>query len=77
MALLAHMPARQPDEPGQFALANQSRVCSILQESGWAAINIDPVDVTCAFPERELVFYLTRMGPLGRILQEADEQTRK
>ena len=76
MALLPHMPARQPDEPGQFAFANRSRVCSILQESGWTAINIEPVDVTCTFPERELVRYLSRIGPLGRILQEVDEQAR-
>lgn len=75
--LLPHMPAREPDEPGQFAFASQSRVRSILQQSGWAAINIEPVDVVCAFPVRELVHYLTRMGPLGRVLQEADEATRK
>lgn len=75
--LLPHIPARQPDEPGQFAFARQERVFDILQQSGWAQINIEALDVPCSFPEEELVHYLTRMGPLGRILQQEDEQTRK
>lgn len=77
VALLPHMLARRPDEPGQFAFARQSRVSSILQESGWAEINIEPVDIICAFPKAELVRYVTWMGPLGRVLQQADDQTRK
>jgi hypothetical protein len=32
--------------------------------------------VTCTLPERELIGYFTRFGPLGLILGEADEQTR-
>lgn len=75
--LLPNMPARRPDEPGQFAFASEDRVRSILQESGWSAVQIEPVDVTCTFPESELMRYLTRMGPLGRLLQEADAQTRQ
>jgi ubiquinone/menaquinone biosynthesis C-methylase UbiE len=77
MALLPNMPARRPDEPGQFAFAKESRIFGILQESGWAAIHIEPVDFTCTFPESELLRYLARMGPLGRVLQNEDEQTRK
>jgi SAM-dependent methyltransferase len=75
--LLPHMPARQPDGPGQFAFARRERVSSILDESGWGAIHIEPVDVTCTFPESELIHYLTRMGPLGRVLNTMDESTRK
>ena len=30
----------------------------------------------CTLPEKELVRYLTRLGPVGLILQEADERTR-
>ncbi|HEV7855813.1 MAG TPA: class I SAM-dependent methyltransferase [Herminiimonas sp.] len=75
--LLPHMPARDPDGPGQFAFARQERVSSILDESGWGAIHIAPVDVTCTFPESELIHYLTRMGPLGRVLNKMDEPTRK
>jgi ubiquinone/menaquinone biosynthesis C-methylase UbiE len=76
VALLPNIPARQPDAPGQFAFANRRRVYRILEESGWAEIDIQPIDVACTFPEKELVGYFTRFGPLGRIFPEVDEQTR-
>lgn len=75
--LLTHLPARQPDAPGQFAFADRSRVVRILKESGWAEIDIKPVDVVCTFPEKALVPYVSRLGPLGRTLEAMDEQTRK
>ncbi len=68
--------AREPDAPGQFAFADQRRVQSILQESGWAEIEIRPVNVACTLPESELVRYFTRLGPIGLILHEANEATR-
>lgn len=74
--LLPNLPARRPDAPGQFAFADQRRVHRILEESGWAGIDIRPIDVPCTLPEKELVRYLTRLGPLGLILHEADERTR-
>jgi SAM-dependent methyltransferase len=74
--LLPDLPVRQPDVPGQFAFADGERVRAILQESGWDDIEVKPVDVACAFPEHELTRYLTRLGPVGRALQEADERTR-
>jgi SAM-dependent methyltransferase len=70
------MPARRPDEPGQFAFADPNRVRSILEQSGWAAIDVQPLDVACTLPETELDPYLTKLGPLGRVLQEADDRTR-
>jgi ubiquinone/menaquinone biosynthesis C-methylase UbiE len=73
---LPQMPARRPDEPGQFAFADRSRVYSILEKSGWSEIDIQPLDVTCTLPEHELDAYISRLGPLGRVLQQADEQTR-
>jgi SAM-dependent methyltransferase len=74
--LLPNLPARQPGGPGQFAFADRHRVSDILQESGWAGIDIRPIDVECTFPEKELHGYLTRLGPVGLILQNADERTR-
>lgn len=74
--LLPDMPARRPDGPGQFAFADRNRIQRILDESGWAAIEIRPIDVTCTLPETELVGYLTRLGPLGLILPEVDATTR-
>lgn len=70
------MPARQPDAPGQFAFADRSRVHRILEASGWADIDIRPIDVACTVPEKDLIRYLTWVGPVGRMLQEADERTR-
>jgi ubiquinone/menaquinone biosynthesis C-methylase UbiE len=69
--LLPNLPARRPDAPGQFAFADPRRVNSILEESGWAEIDIRPIDVACTLPENKLVDYLTRLGPVGLILQEA------
>ena len=74
--LLPDMPARQPDALGQFAFADRERVQRMLEESGWSAVDIRPVDFECAFPERDLARYFTRLGPLGLVLGEADERTR-
>lgn len=74
--LLPNLPARRPDEPGQFAFADSDKVHRILAESGWAGIDIRPIDVPCTLPEPELIGYFTRLGPVGQVLPEADEQTR-
>ena len=74
--LLPNLPARRPDAPGQFSFADRQRVASILEASGWAEIDIRPIDVDCTLPEKEMVGYLTRLGPVGLILQDADERTR-
>jgi SAM-dependent methyltransferase len=74
--LLPTLPPRKPDAPGQFAFANGERVRGILKESGWTEIDIQPLDVACTFPEQELVRYLTRLGPVGLALQDADDDTR-
>jgi SAM-dependent methyltransferase len=74
--LLPALPARRPDGPGQFAFADTHRVERILEDSGWAEIDIRPIDMACTLPEKELVPYLTRLGPVGRMLDAADERTR-
>jgi len=74
--LLPELPSRRNDEPGQFAFADAQRVRAILERSGWRSVEIQRLDVTCAFPEADLVRYLTLVGPLGRHLQKVDEATR-
>jgi SAM-dependent methyltransferase len=74
--LLPNLQPRRPDAPGQFAFADRDRVHGILQGSGWSRIDIRPIDVDCTLPEKELTGYLTRLGPVGLILQEVDEETR-
>ena len=74
--LLPNLPARRPDAPGQFAFADQRRVQRLLEDSGWTAIEIQPIDVECSLPEQELLPYVTRLGPVGMALPEVDETTR-
>lgn len=74
--LLPNLPARRADGPGQFAFPNRDHVHGILEESGWTGIDIRPIDVDCTLPENELEDYLTRIGPVGLILQEVDDRTR-
>jgi len=74
--LLPNIPPRRENSAGQFAFADRGRVERVLQQSGWTDIDIRPIDVDCTLPERELVRYLTRLGPLGLILLEADDATR-
>lgn len=74
--LLPQLPARQPDAPGQFAFADPQRVRRILEDSGWAGIEIQPLDLGCRLPEPDLVPYFSRLGPLGRVLPELDAPTR-
>lgn len=74
---LPDLPVRRPDEPGQFAFADADRVRRILADAGWTGIEVRPLDVECSFPERELVGYFSRMGPVGQALREVDGATRK
>jgi len=76
-APLVQLPATVPGQPGQFAFADAARVRDILACSGWGDIAIVPVDVPCTFPAPGMLHYLTRMGPLGRILPTLDEPLRK
>ena len=76
-AMLSELPTRRPDKPGQFAFARQPRVYSILQQSGWSAINIEPVDIVCTFPEAGLMRYVASMGPVGRLLHTINTHDRQ
>ena len=60
-------PAPTPDGPGQFGFADGDRVRAILDASGWQDVAIRATDVPCRFPQRDLVTYITRMGPLGPV----------
>ena len=74
--LLPGVSERVTNEPGQFGFADRAWVQGILTKSGWDQIDITPIDVPCAFPASELELYLSRLGPVGRALQDADDQTR-
>jgi SAM-dependent methyltransferase len=74
--LVPDLPARRPNEPGQFGFADRNRVSGILEASGWSEIDIQPIEVSCAMPENALVPFFTQLGPVGRILQEAGDDLR-
>jgi SAM-dependent methyltransferase len=74
--LLPAMPERSLDGPGQFAFADPHRTQRLLENAGWRKVNISPLDVECAFPANALDYYLTRLGPVGVTLRDADAPTR-
>jgi len=74
--LLPNLPPRRPDGPGQFAFADRDSVHAILNHSGWSGIDIRPIDVDCSLGEQDLSRYVTKLGPVGLLLQDADEATR-
>jgi SAM-dependent methyltransferase len=75
--LLPNLPSRMPDAPGQFGFADGARIRRILEESGWAGIDIQPVDFPCTMPEAALTGYFTRFGPLSQLLARADAATQR
>ncbi|UXY14078.1 class I SAM-dependent methyltransferase [Chitiniphilus purpureus] len=75
--LLAGLAQARPDGPGQFAFAERRHVEDLLAASGWTRVAVQPVDAVCAFPETALPRYLTRLGPVGRLLADKDEAARQ
>jgi SAM-dependent methyltransferase len=73
---LPGMEQREANAPGQFSLADRRRVADILEDSGWKDIDIQPLDVECTFPASQIEHYVSRLGPVGRALAEADPDTR-
>ena len=65
-----------PDAPGQFAFADGARVHRILEAAGWSAIDVAPLDQPGVVPEADLMTYVTRLGPAGMALRDADDTTR-
>ncbi|WP_241302509.1 class I SAM-dependent methyltransferase [Burkholderia stabilis] len=75
--LLPNLPARRPGAPGQFAFGDRQRIASVLSDSGWTDIAIEPVDRACVLPEPALDDYIARLGPVGLALLEADDATKR
>lgn len=74
---LPPLPPRQPHAPGQFAFADRDHVAGILRDSGWGKIDITPVDVECGLPVDRLPTYLSRFGPLGRVMEGLEPARRQ
>lgn len=75
-APLLTLKAPDPNAPGQFAFADADKVRGILQASGWKNIDLQSIDMPMHVAERDLLVYVTKLGPVGMALQDADAQTR-
>jgi SAM-dependent methyltransferase len=74
--LLPNLPAPDPDAPGQFAFGDRDRVQRILDVSGWTDVDIRPIDAPSGVAEKDLLTFVTKVGPVGRALRDVDEPTR-
>jgi hypothetical protein len=66
------LPERQRDAPDS-SRSNDQRVLGILIDSAWNGIELQPLDIACAMPQRKLVS-CDRSGRRGA--QNADKRTR-
>lgn len=73
---LPPLPDSDPNAPGRFAFANPDRVRGILERSGWRDIAIDRLDADTPVTLEDAMTISLRMGPLGAVLQQADEPLR-
>jgi SAM-dependent methyltransferase len=74
---LLDLPARVPNAPGPYGLADPERTRGILTGAGWSGVEARPFDAVCAMPAGELMTFLTRIGPLRDALAEADDELRE
>ena len=79
---LQHLPPPEPpvpNAPGPFAFADPVRLESILADAGFSEIALQPFNTTLRISEAatlaEAVRELTRIGPMGRLLQDQSEAT--
>jgi SAM-dependent methyltransferase len=72
---LPALPPRRTEGPGQFGFADPQRVRAILADGGWTGVDVLPIDVPCTLPGPDLERYLTRLGPVGLLLRDADDET--
>lgn len=82
-AALAHVPAPPvpaPDTPGPFAFADAERVRTLLAGAGFERIVVEAVeamlDVAGGSDLESTVEFLMQMGPLNRVLRDANGEVR-
>lgn len=74
--LFPDLPARQPDQPGPFGLADRERTHGILAQAGRSGAELEPRDIDCAFPASDLDAYLKRIGPVSAAAAQLGEPER-
>jgi SAM-dependent methyltransferase len=76
--LLPAQPPPDPLAPGPFAFASRERVADILARAGFAGIRIEPYDGVMSLG-KDISFIAAQtlqIGPLSRMIGDADEATR-
>lgn len=73
---LDDMPKRELNAPGQFGFEDADYVQDILKASGWQDIQLEPEDIECRFPKSAIDLFLTRLGPLPKLLENKPEAER-
>jgi SAM-dependent methyltransferase len=74
LPLLPPLAPPDPAAPGPFAFADPSRVRSILADSGYGSVTINPFDADIGGADVDQTLKLAlRIGPLGRALREHPE----
>lgn len=74
--LLPPTPPPIPNAPGQFGFADGERTRGILEAAGWRDVEVKPLDMRQTVPEADLMAYVTRLGPVGGALRNADDATK-
>lgn len=74
---LPPLPRPGPEEPGQFAFGDPSRVERILTGAGFAGLAIEPLDVQIWMGKdvADVVANAGRFGPLARSFADADPES--
>ena len=70
---LPAMTPPDPNAPGQFAFADGAKVRRILEASGWRDVDVAPLDLPSEVAEADLMAYVTKLGPAGAALRDADD----
>ncbi len=70
--------AQDPRAPGPFAFADPDWIREILEDAGFAGIEIESItpDLRVGSTVEEAMHFQSRIGPLARVMSELDEATR-
>lgn len=77
---LPETPEQDPHAPGPFALADPERLNGILEQAGFAEINIEPADIEMVLADgggvEQSMHFLTKIGPTAKAMAEMDDATK-
>jgi len=79
VAEFIEVPEPEPGAPGPFSMAERARIEAILEGAGFARISIEPMDrqmiIGGTGTLEDVTRLILRLGPVARLLAEADEET--